>query len=138
MTDVYNSISVLVAFVAIQMGWLWADMAVAIVIVGLILWAGYQIIESNSASLVDRVAIEPSVIEAVVLSVDGVCSCHKIRSRGMSSHVFIDLHIQVDPELTVAQAHKIAYAVEDKLKQIEAYTVADVLVHVEEAIVQPA
>ncbi len=134
MSDVYNSISVLVALVAIQLGWLWVDVVVALVIVVTIFKAGYEIISTHMGALVDEAVLDPVEVKALVVAVDGVVSCHAIRSRGSQNNVFIDLHIQVDPKMTVETAHKIAHDVEDKLKAVEEYGVIDVLVHVEDAL----
>lgn len=133
LSDVYNSISVLVALVAIQLNFPWVDMAVALVIVALIFKAGFGIIMTHLGALMDEVVLDPRDVEQLVLEVPGVVSCHKIRSRGMKNNVFIDLHIQVDPDITVREGHQIAYAVEDKLRAISTVHVADVLVHIEDA-----
>ncbi len=137
MSDVYNSISVLVALVAIQLNFPWVDMAVALVIVAFIFKAGFGIIMTHLGALVDEVVLDPKDVEKLVMEVPGVVGCHKIRSRGMKNNVFIDLHIQVDPDITVREGHGIAYAVEDKLKAIPSVHVADVLVHIEDARRQP-
>lgn len=57
--------------------------------------------------------------------------CHKIRSRGMQDHIFIDLHVEVSKHLSVPEAHSISYLVEEKL--IAAGNgIVDVIVHIEE------
>ncbi len=134
LSDVYNSISVIVALVAIQLGWIWMDVVVAIVIVVTIFKAGYDIISAHMGSLVDEAVLDPEGVKANVLAIEGVINCHRIRSRGLKNSVFIDLHIQVDPQMTVEKAHKVAHVVEDKLMALEDYGVIDVLVHVEDAI----
>ena len=63
-------------------------------------------------------------------SVPGVCSCHSIRSRGSRGEVYIDLHIGVDPALSVDQAHRLSMDVEERIKR-SISGVADVVVHLE-------
>lgn len=133
LADVYNLASVLIALVAIQLGWVWVDAVAAAFIVVMIFRAGYGIIKAHLGALVDEATLDPARIEAVVLQTPGVRGCHKIRSRGMDHHMFVDLHIQVDPALTVAQAHRIADAVEQALCAMPQAGIHDVLVHVEEA-----
>ena len=70
-------------------------------------------------------------VEKEVLAVDGVVSCHKIRSRGMEDNIFIDLHVQVARHLTIEEAHHISFAVEDRLKDWDK-RVFEVLVHMED------
>ena len=64
------------------------------------------------------------------MSIDGVRSCHKIRTRGLEGEVYADLHILVDPDMSIRLAHEVASeverAVEEKFPQVR-----EVLVHVE-------
>ncbi|MFH0839236.1 MAG: cation transporter dimerization domain-containing protein [Candidatus Omnitrophota bacterium] len=69
-------------------------------------------------------------IEGIVKSVDGVKKCHKIRTRGRSDDIHVDLHALVDPAMHVDQAHSICYKIENDIKKnIEG--ISDVLVHIE-------
>jgi divalent metal cation (Fe/Co/Zn/Cd) transporter len=65
-------------------------------------------------------------------AVDGVRSCHKVRSRGTDESIWVDLTIEVDPSTTTAQAHAVADEVERRLHQ-HLPQVVDVVVHVEPA-----
>jgi len=132
LSDCLVSGSVLVSMFAVQLGYLWADTALAFLVGGIILKVGYELIMTHLGSLTDEAVLDPVEVQNFVLSVPGVLDCHKIRSRGMQNHVFIDLHIQVDPNLTVKEAHSISYAVEAHLQQSYHGRVSDVLVHVEE------
>jgi cation diffusion facilitator family transporter len=131
LSDVFATCGVLISLVSIQMNFPLVDVIASVAIVGIILRAGYGIIESNLGSLVDAAVIDPSRIEALVLSVPGVTSCHKIRSRGMQDAIFIDLHVQVPHNLSIEEAHAISYNVEAKLKQ-SSTAITEVLVHIED------
>ena len=132
LSDCLVSASVLVSMILVQMGFQWADTAVALVVGVIILKVGFELIMTHLSALTDEAVLAPEEVQAIVLDVPGVLDCHKIRSRGMQNHVFIDLHIQVDPNLTVKDAHAISYAVEERLEQSFNGRVNDVLVHVEE------
>jgi len=69
-------------------------------------------------------------IERLVMGVEGVESCHRIRSRGPEDDIHIDLHIHVAPEMPVDRAHAIAHEVQEKVRG-ELAGVQDVVVHVE-------
>lgn len=131
MSDVYASIGVILALLAAQNQFFAIDLIASLIIVVAIFKAGYGIITSNLGTLVDAVALDTTSVSDLVSSVDGVLSCHKIRSRGMQDHIFLDLHVQVPGCLSVEEGHKIAYAVEEKLKQ-NLEGVVDVVVHIEE------
>jgi divalent metal cation (Fe/Co/Zn/Cd) transporter len=48
----------------------------------------------------------------------------------MGYRLYVDMHVEVDPAMTVVRSHEIAHAVKDKVRaQIPA--VSDVLVHIE-------
>ena len=63
------------------------------------------------------------------MSVDGVLSCHKIRSRGADGATYLDLHIQVDGQMSLEAGHELGHVVQDRLK--EQLGISDVIVHVE-------
>lgn len=72
-----------------------------------------------------------SVFEAV-RSVPGAGNPHRVRMRRIASAWDIDLDIEVDPELSVREAHRIAAAVEVAIKN-RVDGVFDIMVHVEPA-----
>lgn len=69
-------------------------------------------------------------IRAVACGVDGVLKIEKCRIRKSGLHRLIDIHVEVDGNLSVSQGHEIAHRVKDALLASK-YSVADVLVHIE-------
>jgi cation diffusion facilitator family transporter len=134
LSDCLVSGSVLISMILVQLGYLWADTVIALVVGIIILKVGFELIMTHFSALTDEAVLDPVEVQRLVLSVPGVMDCHKIRSRGMQNHVFIDLHIQVDSALTVKEAHRISYAVEERLENSFNGRVSDVLVHVEEFV----
>ena len=51
--------------------------------------------------------IADNVIDDVIHQTNGVESWHKVRTRGRSDEIFIDLHIKVDPNITVRSARRV-------------------------------
>lgn len=131
-SDCLVSVSVILSMIAVQLGFLWADTLLALIVALIILKVGFELIMTHFSALTDEAALDPAEINAIVRAVPGVMDCHKIRSRGMRDHVFIDLHIQVDPFLTVKEAHGISYRVEETLENAFDGRVSEVLVHIEE------
>jgi len=76
---------------------------------------------------------DPSVYDKIftaVGGVDGASNPHRTRVRNLSNMYVIDIDIEVDPELTVFEAHKIAVEVERSISEsIE--NVYDIVVHIE-------
>ena len=128
--DLYVTGSVLVSLVGVWLGFRWLDLVIATGVVLMILRAGFGILRDASAWLTDAAAVDPEEIEALVYTVPGVESMHRIRSRGTKDSAFVDLHVKVDPGLSTEQAHGIASEVEHRLRT-EIPNVADALVHIE-------
>lgn len=131
LSDVFVSIGVIVSLLAVNFKFYFADVVASLLIVLFIFKAGYEIIQAHLGILVDAAALDPEEVKKLVLKVPGVLDCHKIRSRGLDDHIFIDLHVQVRGHITVEEGHKIAYQVEDLLMK-EMGGVEDVMVHIEE------
>jgi divalent metal cation (Fe/Co/Zn/Cd) transporter len=90
---------------------------------------GWQIIRRASDVLTDRAVIDTSLVEKVALSIEGVQSCHKVRSRGSAQAIHLDLHLQVEGQMTLEEAHWLGHLTQDRLKR--ELGIMDVLVHVE-------
>jgi cation diffusion facilitator family transporter len=131
LSDLWATVAVLVSLVAIACNIHFVDIIASLLIVGIILYAGFQVIMSHLGPLVDSAMVKVADVEKEVLAVPGVVSCHKIRSRGMEDNIFIDLHVQVPRHLTIEQAHNISFDVEDRLKRWD-NRVYEVLVHLED------
>jgi cation diffusion facilitator family transporter len=128
-SDIFVSLSVLTSLVAVKVGWPWMDAVVALVIVFVIGHTGWQIVRRASDILADRAVIETTSVERVALSIKGVQSCHKVRSRGPAQATHLDLHIQVNGQMTLEEAHWLGHLTQDQLKK--KLGVMDVIVHVE-------
>ncbi len=130
-SDVYVSLSVLLSLIAVKLGWPWIDTVAALAIVGVIGHTGWQIVRRASDILADRAVLDPTIVKRIALSVDGVESCHKIRSRGTDQVTHLDLHIQVDGKMPLIEAHRLGHVAQQRLAR-ELGT-NDVIVHVEPA-----
>ncbi len=129
-SDVYASIGVIIGFFAVKMGYPLADPIIALIVTGLIVLTGLEIMKDSSGVLLDKALIEESVIRKIAESVEGVCSCHRVRTHGTPGEIFVDLHIGVDSSLSIDGAHKVGMEVENKIKET-IVGVKDVVVHVE-------
>ena len=128
-SDIFVSLSVLVSLIATSWGWFWIDSLVALIIVLVIARTGWQIVRQASDVLADRAVVDTARVAAIARSVEGVQSCHKIRSRGSDQAVYLDLHIQVDGRMSLEKAHYLGHTVQARLS--EELGIDDVIVHVE-------
>lgn len=128
--DIFTSISVIATLVLIKLGFPLLDPVATLVISIFIIRAAYQIIKESSAVLCDTAILDDKKIADIVLSVEDVVTCHKIRTRGRPDDIHVDLHVQVRRDMHVDRAHNISYAIEETIKN-KMPEVTDVVVHME-------
>lgn len=129
-SDVVVTGAVLISYTASAYGVAWADPVGALVVVAIIARVAWKVLSSNLSVLVDRAVVDPAAVCAIASAVPGVADCHRVRSRGTGGAVHVDLHIQVDGDLSLREAHELAHQVEDRLCK-EMPVIVDVTVHVE-------
>jgi cation diffusion facilitator family transporter len=132
-SDVFATLLVFASVAAGALRVRYADVAAAALIVVLILRAGFAIVKETLSTLADERRLPPAEIEAVALEEPGVLEVHNVRSRGPLDDIHVDLHILVDPNLPIGEAHGIAHGVERRLEERWA-GLADVVVHIEPAV----
>jgi cation diffusion facilitator family transporter len=129
--DILTSISVIISFIAIKLGFPILDAVVTLIIALFIAYAAYGIIKDSSRVLCDNIVItDVKRIEDIVLKINGVKSCHKIRTRGRPDDINLDLHVQMTPDIHLSDAHKISYEIERELRE-NIPEISDIVVHME-------
>lgn len=129
--DIFTSLSVIIALVVIKLGYPILDPIATIFISLFIARAGYNIVKKSSAVLCDAAPIvDVKKIVDIVLRIKGVRACHKIRTRGRPDEIYVDLHVQVAPDMHIDDAHNISYTIEEAIKK-DIPEVTDVVVHME-------
>jgi cation diffusion facilitator family transporter len=129
-SDILTSLTVIVALMGVVAGYPVLDVVAAFIVMGFIARAGWAIVTSTSDILADRMVIEAADLKSVVLSVPGVLGCHHIRTRGAADHVFLDLHIWLNPEMRLDAAHEKSHVVKDLLMR-RYPQIADAIIHIE-------
>ena len=129
-SDAIVSVGVIISLVFVKLGFPMADPIVALLVTVAIIYTAWGVFKQASATLSDAARIAPSHICAVAMSVPGVLGCHSIRTRGSEAEVYVDLHVQVDPQASVAEGHEIAERVERTLVDNDEQVV-DVIAHLE-------
>lgn len=123
-----------VGLAQLRPGWAFVDRIGALVVCLFILHAAYRILRPAVAQLIDEGAPreKQTSLEQLALGVDGVRSAHALRTRYSGSKLLVDLHIEVDPQLSVAEGYIIAQQVRKTLLKGDPDT-AEVLVQLEPA-----
>ncbi|MCG2713966.1 MAG: cation diffusion facilitator family transporter [Candidatus Omnitrophica bacterium] len=129
--DIFTSISVIVSLIVTRLGFPLIDPIVTMLISLFILFAAFQIAKQSSDVLCDTaVFLDDQKIIDIVLKIKGVQACHKIRSRGRIDDIYMDLHVQVRPDMHIDDAHQICYRIENTIKS-SIPGITDVVVHME-------
>jgi divalent metal cation (Fe/Co/Zn/Cd) transporter len=95
---------------------------------------GLRVARETAYQLMDTMPSEAllNTIRGVALAVPGVRGVEKCYARKTGLQYHVDLHLEVDPNMTVRESHDIATKVRIRIKESLPW-VADVLVHVEPA-----
>ena len=129
-SDAFVTISVILGLVAVSLGYPMADSLVAVIVSVAIAISALEVFREAARTLSDHAVLEVEPLRLAAQQVDGVHSVHHIRTRGTEGDVFVDLHILVDPAMTVVRAHAIAQQVEQAVQQ-GFPEVSEVMVHIE-------
>ena len=88
---------------------LFLDPLVALIIVVLVLRTAFEVARDNVNNIIGKVPSDHILqnIEATALSVEGVNGAHSIKINYLGPYATVDIHIEVEPNLTVVEAHKI-------------------------------
>jgi cation diffusion facilitator family transporter len=114
--------------------WAFLDHVTAVLLVGFLAVAAARIVHESAAELVDT-SPDSDVLEQIHRLIDhtpGVEDFHAVRARQTGGQIEMDMHVLVDPNLTVHDGHEIATAVKRKLMD-SSLDFAEVVVHVEPA-----
>jgi cation diffusion facilitator family transporter len=131
-SDLLVTAGVAVSFTASYLGVSWADPVGALLIVAFIGRIAWTILRSNVTVLIDRAAVDPEHIARVARSIAGVEEVHRIRSRGARGAAQVDLHVLVDGDLPLREAHEISHRVEEAMRRAIP-GIVDVTIHLEPA-----
>jgi len=128
--DVWTSLTVVAALIGAKAGVPILDPLAALLVAGFIGYAGVQIARATTGILSDRIVISDAELERVVMAVPGVLGCHHIRTRGSADHVFLDLHVWLNGEMRLTEAHELSHVVKDRL-MARYPQIADAIIHIE-------
>jgi cation diffusion facilitator family transporter len=109
-----------------------ADDWAAIVAACVIAWNGWRLLRPAMNELMDSSPNREIVdrIRAIAEAVAGVVRVEKCLVRQMGYQYFVDMHVEVDAQMTVLRSHEIAHLVKDNVRG-QVPRVRDVLVHIE-------
>lgn len=136
--DLMDVLSAIVAATAIGLvlydptRFAYADPLGGIGVAAIIFYIGLNVFKTTSSELMD-VMPAPDIVNSVrsaAAGIEGVKAVEKCYGRKSGVHYFFDLHVEVDPDMSVHKAHGLSHDVKDAVVASCPF-VRDVLVHIE-------
>ncbi len=131
-TDAISSIAVLVGIVAAQQGYVWMDTVAAMFVALIIARIGWELCADSLRELVDTAVPTErrQQLENCVMSVEGIHGVTRLRSRQSGGKLILELHLLVDPRISVSEGHQLGESVSRALTG-RFSDVGDVIVHID-------
>ena len=137
-SDALSSLVVLVGAVAGWLGWHGGDLAAGLVVGGMIAFVALKMGYQGVGQLLEE-AVSPTIqqqIETTLNQFTNILSWHHLRTRRVGREVFLDVHILVPGEMTVATSHELAHRLEEFIKESLPYSL-NIIIHIEPDAAEP-
>ena len=135
--DIVTNAGVIVGIIASsEFGILVADPLIGLVVAAILAWSAIHVFRRSYDQLMDRELpdADRDRIKQIVRRHHDVRNMHDLRTRMAGVHTFIQLHIELDPDIKLVRAHEISDAVEAEL--LAAFPRAEVIIHQDPAGVE--
>jgi cation diffusion facilitator family transporter len=131
-SDAISSVVVLVGIGGTLAGLPYLDAIAAVIVAAMIARISWELGRDSIKELVDTglQAERVAAIRTTISSVGGVRDVHMLRTRKHGGEASVDVHVLVDPRVSVSEGHMIALVVENRLKQ-KIDDITDVTIHVD-------
>ncbi len=131
-SDAISSIVVLVGIAGSMSGIPYLDAAAAVIVSMMIAKIGWEIAKESIEELVDK-GLDPKKVKSIshhISEIPGVSQMHMLRTRQMGADALLDVHIEVSPQLSVSEGHRISDEVSAQLTR-SFPDITQVLVHID-------
>ena len=131
-SDAVSSLIVVAGIGGALVGFGYLDAVAAILVSIMVAKVGGQLAWQALRELIDTGLSQQELasVRRTIQSVGGVKALHMLRTRRVGGQALVDVHILVDPRISVSEGHHIGETVRDKLLHA-AVPIADVMVHVD-------
>jgi len=136
-TDVVSNAGVIIAVVlATRLHWHIADPVIALLVAAFMVVSASGVFRTSYDQLMDRELpdADRERIKSIVMGHPEVRSLHDLRTRAAGTDTFIQLHIELDPAMSLMRAHELSDSVEQDL--MAAFPRAEVIIHQDPAGVE--
>ncbi len=137
LSDLLTNAGVIVGVVlSTQFGLLEADPAIGLGVAAVLSFSAFHVLRQSYDQLMDRELpdAERERIKSIVMTNADVLNLHDLRTRAAGIATFIQLHIELDPAISLTRAHEVSDAVEADI--LKAFPNAEVIIHQDPAGVE--
>ena len=119
-SDAFSSIIVFIGALGAIAGLTWLDTVAAVLVAGIIARIGWNLAWENVKQLVDTAMPAETTDRILQLAreTEGVRDVHAIRTRKMGREFLLDMHLQVDPAISVSEGHQIGVRVTERIRAV--------------------
>ena len=105
------------------------DAAAALAIAGVLLWGAISVFREASGQLMDHELPDAARARIVALLTQDrrLTDVHQLRTRASGPYIHMQMHVDLDPELTLEVAHEVIVAAEKRV--LDAFPSADIIIH---------
>ncbi|HHD83879.1 MAG TPA: cation transporter [Campylobacteraceae bacterium] len=133
-TDLYSNGAVILSLGIIYFTeWYWVDILFGAAIGIYIIKEAYELVEEGTHILLD-VSLPKEEVEQIlkILKRDTrITDFHFLKTRYAGKYKFVEMHIVLEPDIKLSQAHHIADSIEEKIKQIDPNSRWHILIHLD-------
>ena len=130
--DLVVTLGVMTSMVLVQLGFpIWIDPLLSLFIAHYIFKAAWEMFKEVSPVLLDEQVITSDDIDEICLYFNQIKEIHKLRSRGTSEYIEVDMHVVIDPKTTVLDAHTLSHNIEDFIAKRYPDKLVKVVCHME-------
>ena len=133
-TDVWSNVAVMIGLVAAQLGFARGDPIAAFVVAVMVFVTAFTLLRDVGGTLTDR-APDAAIVQQLVAVIEefpGVVDHHTLRARMLGQRIFLDVCVELDPDLTFQRAHDLSHDLCSALREAVP-NVADAVIHYEPA-----
>jgi len=130
LADIVSNLVALAAIAAAALsGAVWFDAVGGLAVAAVLLWGAVNVFRESSNELMDRELPEEARqrIVALMTSDPRLTDVHQLRTRASGPFVHIQMHADLDPELSLETAHQVVVAAEKRV--LRAFPSADIIIH---------
>jgi ferrous-iron efflux pump FieF len=129
-SDLATNLGVILALVlSARLGWTLADPVIALLVAGVMVWTAWGVARTSLDQLMDRELPDQDRANIIRIAQGhaAVRNVHELKTRQAGISTFMQLHLALDPGITLAEAHAVSDAVERALQN--AYPGAEIIIH---------